>query len=102
MPLAVWAIIRILRALRTTFQLLVDVKLLRALPWAYIRRLPLRHAWIGVITLTLAISLTFALAALAVPGDTGRAMAEIGWLAALSGVVSSWIRALVQRRQLRR
>ena len=56
MPLAIMLLIRAVRALRTTVRLLLDVKLLRSLPWAYIRRLPFRNAWIGIVTLTLVVS----------------------------------------------
>ncbi len=102
MPLVIFIWVRVFRALRTTFGLLANVKVMRALPWTYIRRLPFRNAWIGIITVTLVVSLACGLAALAAPGPAGAALAELAWLAALGGLASSWIRALVQRRRLRR
>jgi len=102
MPFVVWAIVRAFRALRTTLALLVDVKLMRTLPWPYIRRLPFHRAWIGVITATLALTLACAVGGLVVPGEVGRQLAVVGWYAAICGVVSSWIRALHQRWRLRR
>jgi len=102
MPLVIVVVIRVVRAFATTIRLLVDVELMRALPWRYIRRLPFRHAWIGIVTVTLAVSTVFAIAALATSGDTGSGLAQVAWLTALAGLVSSWIRALRQRRRLRR
>ena len=102
MPVVIVIVIRVARALGTTIRLLLDVKLLRALPWAYIRRLPFRHAWIGIVTVTLFVSTVCAIAAIAIPGGTGAGLATAAFWAALAGLVSSWLRALVQRRRLRR
>ena len=102
MPLVIVILIRIARAFLTTLRLLLDFKLLRSLPWAYIRRLPFRNAWIGIVTLTLAVSTMGAIAALATPGNAGFGLAQAAWYAALAGLASSWARALHQRRRLRR
>jgi len=102
MPLVIVVVIRVARAFGTTIRLLLDVKLMRALPWAYIRRLPFHHAWIGIVTVTFAVSTICAIAALATPGEVGAGLAQVAWLTALAGLVSSWLRALVQRRRLRR
>ena len=102
MPLVIVVVIRVVRAFATTMRLLLDVKLMRALPWAYIRRLPFRHAWIGIVTTTLLVSTVCAIAALATSGDTGSVLAQVAWLTALAGLASSWARALHQRRRLRR
>ena len=105
MPLVIMLAIRVTRALGTTIRLLLDVKLLRSLPWAYIRRLPLRNAWIGIVTVTLLVSTVAAIAAIAIPGGTGgtsEALATTAFWTALAGLASSWARALHQRRRLRR
>ena len=102
MPLVIVVVIRVVRAFATTVRLLFDVELMRALPWPYIRRLPFRHAWIGIATAALTVSTACAIAALATSGGTGAVLAQVAWLAALAGLVSSWIRALHQRRRLRR
>jgi len=105
MPLLIMLAIRVTRALGTTVRLLLDVKLVRSLPWAYIRGLPFRNAWIGIVTLTLVVSTAAAIAAIAIPdgtGGTGEALATTAFWTALAGLASSWARALHQRRRLRR
>ena len=105
MPLVIMLGIRVIRALGTTIRLLLDVKLLRSLPWPYIRRLPFRNAWIGIVTLTLFASTSTAIAAIAIPrgtGGAGEALATTAFWTALAGLASSWARALHQRRRLRR
>ena len=102
MPIVILFLVRTFRAFAATFRLLVDVRLLRAMPWGYIRRLPFHHVWIGAITVTLTVSLLAALVALAVPGDAGGGLSVVAWWTALAGLASSWVRALVQRRRLRR
>ena len=102
MPIVFLLLVRTFRAFVATFRLLTNVEVMRALPWAYIRRLPFRNWWIGIIATTLAVSLGCALLAVLIPGTTGGALAQAAWFASLSGIASSWIRALVQRRRLRR
>ena len=89
MPLVIMLAIRVTRALGTTIRLLLDVRLLRSLPWAYIRRLPFRNAWIAIVTVTLFVS-------------TVAAIATTAFWTALAELASSWARALHQRRRLRR
>ena len=98
MPVALWLLMRILRAVAATVRLLTDWKVLRRLPWAYIRTLPRRNRWIGLITVTLALSLVgtilaFVYPAPSVAGTIGSVSIFIG----LIGVASSWVRALDRR-----
>ena len=102
MPLLGLLLFRVFRALMATVRLLVDVSLLRTLPWSYIRRLPFRNAWIGSITASLAGTLATCVALPFGPDqDTRDTIAGLGFLLAGVGLVSSWIRALIQWRQVR-
>jgi energy-converting hydrogenase Eha subunit A len=87
---------RIFHAFSASFRLLSDVDVLRRLPWLYLRRLPLRNLWIGILTITLPLSLLGSLTALAIRGDTGANLASLAWLAALIGVLSAIPRSIVR------
>ena len=101
-PLIVFVIIRIYRAMAATFNLLTDVALLRTLPWRHIVRLPLRHGWIAVASVSLALTLVGAVLGLVLPQEASSETAlGIGWVAASIGLVSSWVRALVMWLRLR-
>ena len=101
-PLVVFVMIRLYRALAATFNLLTDRTLLRTLPWRYIARLPLRHAWIGVAAGSLVVTLAGAVLAVVLPGEAASDVAlGVGWIAAGVGLVSSWIRAVAMWLRLR-
>jgi hypothetical protein len=95
MPFVVLAAIRLFRALVATARLLLDVRTLRALPWSYVRGLPLRDRYVGAATSCLGL----ALVALCVSPVTNRAP-EVAALLALAGIVSTWYRST--RRRARR
>jgi hypothetical protein len=88
---------RTFHAFSASFKLLRDVDVLRRLPWRYLRGLPLRNLWIGILTITLPLTLLGSLTALAIRGDTGASLASVAWLAALIGVLSSVFRSMVRR-----
>jgi hypothetical protein len=101
--IAAWIVLRrLLHAFVTTGRLLTNVAVLRALPWPYIRRLPLKNAWIAAATATLAVSLGGLVLGLAVPGRIGVGLQTVAYWTGLAGVISSWARALHQRRRFRR
>lgn len=98
MPLVAGLVIRrIIRAFSASFRLLRDVEVLRRLPWRYLRKLPLHNLWIGILTVTLPLTLVASLAALSVGSSAGDGLANLAWLAALVGVLSSWLRWMVRR-----
>jgi hypothetical protein len=98
MPIVAGLLIRrLFHAFSTTFRLLRDVDVLRRLPWSYLRRLPVRNPWIGILTLTLPLTLLASLAALATRGTTGTGLANLAWTAALVGIASSWVRWVARR-----
>ena len=102
MPIAILVVIRIVRALVATARLLTDWELLRAMPWSYIRRLPIRRPWIGVATVCLVLALVGAIVTVAAPDPAVRWQAySLGLLAALIGIFSSWARFLVRWARLR-
>ena len=92
MPFAIFAVIRLFRALVTTVRLLADVRTLRSLPWGYVRGLPLRDRWVGVATGCLGL----AVVALCVSPATNRAP-EVAALLAIAGIVSTWLRSTRRR-----
>ena len=98
MPLVIWAIVRLARAMYATGRLLVDWKLMRAMPWGYIRALPRRDPWIGIVTIALGVALFAIPVALVLPGSAGVAAYEIGIFTGLAGLASSWIRYFFFRR----
>jgi hypothetical protein len=100
-PLIVVLAIRVYRAFAATFNLLTDRALLRTLPWRYIVRLPLRHAWMAIAAASLVVTLAAAAAALVVPQEASDVALQIGWIAALTGLGSSWVRAVLAWRRLR-
>jgi hypothetical protein len=97
-PLFIWAFLRVLKALAATAQLVASPRVLRRLPWPYIRTLPLRDRWLGLLTLTVPVTLAAAIVVAAGPTSGIRFAA---WTVALCagglGIVSSWARALAHR-----
>ena len=100
-PLVLWIPYRIGKAFLSTFRLLFDFRLMRALPWRYIVRLPLRDAWIAIAFVGFAAGIVGILGASTLPGRPR----ELLWGSSLTFVwlalVSSWVRAIVQWRRLR-
>jgi len=82
--------------------LLTSLDVMRALPWAYIRRLPRSNAWIGILTATVTLSLPLALLGIALRGEAGFDVAGFAFLLSLIGLLSSGARSLAQRRRIRR
>ncbi len=95
----VWLAFRIGRALVSTLSLLTNIKLLRALPWDYIQRLPRANKWIGILAVTLAVSTALSLITLAVPGTAGSAIGSTAFTVALLGITTSWMHGGVRRWQ---
>jgi hypothetical protein len=93
-PLVIWVVIRIVRAFAATFRLLLDFRILRALPWPYIRTLPRRNRWIGFAAATLAVSLTASLVGAVLPQPASQVCTTLGIGTAAVGVLSSWARLL--------
>src|SRR3954462_4098421 len=98
MPLVLWLVIRILRALAATVRLLTSPRTLRALPWPYIRGRALRDRWTGLLVLTVPVT---TLAALVVAAGPTNGIRFAAWTVALCagglGILSSWVRAVVDR-----
>jgi hypothetical protein len=101
-PIAILVVVRMVRALVATARLLTDWELLRTMPWWYIRRLPFRRPWIGVAAASLALALVAAVVTVAAPDHGVRWQAyNVGLLAALVGIFSSWARYLIRWARLR-
>ena len=94
-----WLVFRVARALASTLSLLFNIKLLRALPWPYLQRLPRTNKWIGILVLTLAVSFALTLLAFAAPGPAGSALGTTAFTVALLGIASSWMHGGVRRWQ---
>ena len=101
MPLAIWVVGRLVRAAWSTCSLLFNPSVVRALPWPYVKQLPRANKWIGVVTVTLAVSTFLSLVALAAPSPVAHPLVVAALLAALAGLSSSWCRSLVERRRRR-
>jgi hypothetical protein len=86
MPLAIWVLVRIVRAFGETTVLLSDRKTLRALPWPYIRAAPRRSKLGGIAVSALALS-----AVCLVVGIAVTAVLDFGILVALVGLFTSWV-----------
>ena len=97
--LALWLVLRLGRALASTLSLLLNIKLLRALPWPYIQRLPRTNKWVGILVLTLAVSFALTLLALVAPGQAGSAIGTTAFTVALFGITTSWMHGGVRRWQ---
>ena len=101
MPLFIWVPVRIVRAFIATGRLLLDVKLMRSLPWPYLRRLPRKDPWSGILVVAIAAGLMSLVLTIILPLEAATVAYHIGIWPLLAGVVSTWIRALLQRRKLR-
>jgi hypothetical protein len=86
MPIAVWVLVRIVRAFGETAVLLSDRKTLRALPWPYIRAAPRRSKLGGVAVASLALS-----AACLLLGIVVKAALAVGIVVAFVGLFTSWV-----------
>ena len=87
MPLIIWIPLRIGRAFLETALLVVDVKVLRRLPWRYIATLPGRNILLGFMTFCLAVSSLGLVVGIATPS-----LLRIGLLVAIANVAVSIIR----------
>jgi hypothetical protein len=97
MPFVIWIVIRIARALHATGRLLASPRTLRALPWGYIRGLPRHDRWIGVLCVTIPVTLLGVLVVLIAPEHAVRTVAwSVAGGFALLGVASSWLRLLAR------
>ncbi len=96
MPLIVIFVVRLCRAVAATIRLLTDVEVMKALPWPYIRRLPLHNRFVGFATLCLVVSCCALLVAVVVPGAQYATIVVAG-----TGLLVSYARA-VGRNRLRR
>ena len=96
MPLIVIFVVRLCRAVAATTRLLTDVEVMKALPWPYIRRLPLHNRFVGFATLCLVVSFCGLLIAAVVPGAQYATIFVAG-----TGLPASYARA-VGRKRLRR
>ena len=102
MPLIAVLIVRLYHAFKATFNLLTDWQLLRRMPWSYIRRLPFKHFWIGLATASLFITLAMMIGVAVTPDAEVRDdLYSIGLCAVVTGIVSSWVRAIVQWLRVR-
>ena len=101
MPLVIWVVYRIAKAFAATGRLLFDVKLMRSLPWDYLRRLPRIDPWIGILVAVIALGIVALPLVLALPQDAASVAYDIALWPLIAGIVSTWVRALHQRRKLR-
>jgi hypothetical protein len=101
MPLILWVPVRIVRAFVVTGRLLLDHRLMRSLPWGYIRTLPRTNVWIGIATLALAVTLLAIPLTLLLPVKVGSQVYFAGILCAIAGIVSSAIRTMILNRRAR-
>jgi hypothetical protein len=96
-PLIAIFVVRLCRAVASTIRLLTDVEVMKALPWPYIRRLPLRNRFVGFAALCLVISFCGLVVAAVVPGAQ---FVTLG--AAATGLLVSYARAVGRNRIRRR
>jgi hypothetical protein len=100
MPL--WLTARIVAALFATFSLLVNVRVMRALPWGYIGTLPRRNLFTGIATASLAVGVATVIATAGLPRDEAHATYVVGMAALVIGIASSGVRWVIQWYRLRR
>lgn len=93
MPFLVVLAVRLTRGVASTITLLLDRRVMRALPWPYIRGLPRRNPWIALSSICLAVCVLSLLAALAIP-----AAAEVTIVSAATGLLASVPRAYSSRQ----
>jgi hypothetical protein len=97
MPIAIWVFVRLGRAIVATFNLLTDRKVMRELPWRYIRTLPLSNRWIGIATVCLVGSVAAMLVGLVVRASLNYAL-WIGVVGVGAPIVRSFLRSPRYRR----
>lgn len=96
MPLVVLAVVRLFRAIAETVVLLANVKVLRALPWPYLRRLPRQNGLIALTAACLVLSVLGLLVGLVVPGAL-----PVGALAGVLSIAVSIARTVGRARSRR-
>jgi hypothetical protein len=94
MPLILYSIIRIYRAVVSTVRLVTDTETMRSLPWPHIRRLPREDRWIAFACFCLGVSTSALLVGVVV-----RGVFQLATFVAAVGLVASWLRPLVRRRR---
>lgn len=97
MPILIWLLIRMLRALVATGRLLLDLRVVRRLPWPYLRTLARRDLFVGFAAGSLALSLVLTLAGAVLPLRAARDVLVAATIAAGAGILSSWLRLLTSR-----
>jgi hypothetical protein len=96
-PLVIWIPIRIGRAFGETALLLLDVKVVRNLPWRYIAALPGRNKLIGFTSGCLLLSSLGFFVGLAVPS-----LLRVALVIAIANVATSIIRGWTSRPKMPR
>jgi branched-subunit amino acid transport protein AzlD len=86
MPVLIWAVLRLVRAIGETVALLTNLKVMRALPWHYIRALPRENKLIGFTTASLTLSVLGLLVGLVAPG-----VRPVAALVAAVSLAVSWV-----------
>jgi hypothetical protein len=100
--IAAFVIYRIAMAFIAIFRLARDTRMLRALPWPYIVRLPRRNFWIATATASLLVGAVAVLGASVLPGPYHGRFAAVGLIALWLGLVSSWVHLFSQAFGARR
>jgi hypothetical protein len=98
----IWIGARIAHALVATFGLLFNVRVMRALPWSYIRTLPRTSIFTGIATVALGVGLIAVLAVAVLGASTSLPAYVVGMSALMIGIGSSWVRGAIQWHRLRR
>jgi hypothetical protein len=101
MPTIIWVIVRIARAFAATARLVFDIKLMRSLPWSYLRTLPLKDPWVGVLVVGIALGMLAIPLTILLPLDAANVSYQIGLWPVVAAIVTTWVRAWRQRRRLR-
>lgn len=98
MPLGIFLIWRLLRAIAASVRLFSQPRVLRGLPWSYLRTLPRRDRWTGFVFLMLVVSTSLTVLAAALPSKGGTAgAAGFALMFGFAGVFGAWIRGLSRR-----
>lgn len=101
LPLILWIPYRIGKAFLSTFRLLFDFRIMRAMPWRYIVRLPRRDPWIAIAFVGLAAGVVGIVGAATLWGRPRELVWGWGLTFVWLALVSSWIHAVIEWRRLR-
>lgn len=100
-PIAVAFFYRLGLAFVALYHLLSDAKLLRALPWHYIVRLPRANIWVAIATASLVVGVVGMVGAALLPGPYDRDVWGLAFVAVVVGILSSWTRVVARWLGLR-